>query len=63
MGYEDEQQEQTGGYKKLLSRCCRQETVNVWPQPWGREGGSVEHLGTAVQRIKQLPCQCQSNGT
>lgn len=63
MGYEDEQQEQTGGYKKLLSRCCRQETVNVWPQPWGREGGRVEQLGTAVQRIKQLPCQCQSNGT
>lgn len=32
------------------------------PQSCGREGGRVEQLGTAVQKIKQLPCQCQNNG-
>lgn len=47
--------------KKWLSRCCRQKTVSVWPQPHGKEG-RVGQLGTAVQDTKQLPWQCQNNG-
>lgn len=36
--------------------------VKEWPQPCRREGKRVEHLGTAVQKIKQFPHQCQNNG-
>jgi len=58
----DGEQKKAGGYKKWLSRCCRQKTVSVWPQPCEREEGKVDNLGTAVQKIKQLLCQCQNNG-
>lgn len=46
----------------MAFQVLQAENCKCKPQSCGTVGGRVEHLGTSVQKIKQLPCQCQNNG-